>query len=151
MSKDIVKTINGIKFYFRILDFQGDNKRFYITYHEDSSLENFDITINKRWLDSVGMHEVMDNIKIVFNNPKRSTKKTIGEFWRIKKKLNYYEKKEIENIAERKIKSISDIENIIVEKFRGLNALGQVRALEYLEDLIGISKYRALNMKKVSN
>ena len=30
-----VRTINGFKFYIEILDFQGDNKKFYINYHND--------------------------------------------------------------------------------------------------------------------
>ncbi|WP_243895422.1 hypothetical protein [Clostridium perfringens] len=50
-----VKTINGFNFYFETLDFQGDSKKFYITYHNDISFKSFDIVINQIWINEVGL------------------------------------------------------------------------------------------------
>mgnify|MGYP007054734476 CR=1 FL=1 len=50
-----VRKINGFNFYFETLDFQGDNKKFYITLHADSSFKSFDIVINKNWIYGSGM------------------------------------------------------------------------------------------------
>lgn len=146
-----VKTINGFDFYFETLDFQGDSKKFYITYHKDISFKSFDIVINRRWINEVGFKKVMECVSKVFNDPKKSTKKTLRDLWRIDLKIKYYKNKALENDCKKKIDLIDNIEGKIIDRFRELNACGQVRVLEYLEDLIGISKYRALNMKKVSN
>ncbi|MDU2231615.1 MAG: hypothetical protein E7E40_08885, partial [Clostridium perfringens] len=79
----------------------------------------------------------------VFNDPKKATKKTLGDLWRIDLKLKYYRDKALENKCKEKIELIGNIEDKIVGEFKKLNAIGQVRALELLEDLIGINKYRA--------
>ncbi|BDU86950.1 hypothetical protein SNUCP2_00330 [Clostridium perfringens A] len=100
----IVKTINGFNFYFETLDFQGDNKKFYITYHNDISFRSFDIVINRRWIDKVGFQEAIKYISNVFNDPKKATKKTLGDLWRIDLKLKYYRDKALEN--EKKITEI---------------------------------------------
>ena len=138
-----VKTINGFNFYFEILDFQGDSKKFYITYHNDISFKSFDIVINRRWINEVGFEEAMKYVSNVWDNPKKATKKTLGDLWRIDLKLKYYRDKALENKCKEKIELIGNIEDKIVGEFKKLNAIGQVRALELLEDLIGINKYRA--------
>lgn len=138
-----VKTINGFNFYFEILDFQGDSKKFYITYHNDISFKSFDIVINQIWINEVGLKKVMEYVSNVFNDPKKATKKTLGDLWRIDLKLKYYRDKALENKCKEKIELIGNIEDKIVGEFKKLNAIGQVRALELLEDLIGINKYRA--------
>lgn len=138
-----VKTINGFNFYFETLDFQGDSKKFYITYHNDISFKSFDIVINRRWINEVGFEEAMKYVSNVWDNPKKATKKTLGDLWRIDLKLKYYRDKALENKCKEKIELIGNIEDKIVGKFKKLNAIGQVRALELLEDLIGINKYRA--------
>ncbi|EHP46937.1 MAG: hypothetical protein E7D79_15550 [Clostridium perfringens] len=138
-----VRTINGFNFHFEVLDFQGDNKKFYITYHNDISFRSFDIVINRRWIDKVGFEEAMKYVSNVWDNPKKATKKTLGDLWRIDLKLKYYRDKALENKCKEKIELIGDIEDKIVGEFKKLNVIGQVRALELLEDLIGINKYRA--------
>ncbi|EJT5934307.1 hypothetical protein QTI42_14605 [Clostridium perfringens] len=138
-----VKTINGFNFYFEILDFQGDSKKFYITYHNDISFKSFDIVINQIWINEVGLKKVMEYVSNIFNDPKKATKKTLGDLWRIDLKLKYYRDKALENKCKEKIELIGNIEDKIVGEFKKLNAIGQVRALELLEDLIGINKYRA--------
>lgn len=138
-----VKTINGFNFYFETLDFQGDSKKFYITYHNDISFKSFDIIINRRWINEVGFEEAMKYVSNVWDNPKKATKKTLGDLWRIDLKLKYYRDKALENKCKEKIELIGNIEDKIVGEFKKLNAIGQVRALELLEDLIGINKYRA--------
>lgn len=138
-----VRTINGFNFYFETLDFQGDNKKFYITYHNDISFRSFDIVINKRWIDKVGFEESINYVSNVFNDPKKATKKTLGDLWRIDLKLKYYRDRALENKCKEKIELIGNIEDKIVGEFKKLNAIGKVRALELLEDLIGINKYRA--------
>ncbi|EHK2357040.1 hypothetical protein NML04_15355 [Clostridium perfringens] len=138
-----VKTINGFNFYFETLDFQGDSKKFYITYHNDISFKSFDIVINRRWINEVGFEEAMKYVSNVWDNPKKATKKTLGDLWRIDLKLKYYRDKALENKCKEKIELIGNIEDKIVGEFKKLNAIGQVRALELLEDLIGINKYRA--------
>lgn len=138
-----VRTINGFNFYFETLDFQGDSKKFYITYHNDISFKSFDIVINQRWINEVGFKKVMEYVSNVFNDPKKTTKNTLGDLWRINLKLKYYRNKALENECKKKIETIGNIEHRIVEGFKGLNAIGQIRALELLEDLIGINKYRA--------
>ncbi|PWW84112.1 hypothetical protein CYK87_09340 [Clostridium perfringens] len=47
------------------------------------------------------------------------------------------------NNMKEKVESIDNIEENIIENFRKLNASGQVRVLELLEDLITLNKYRA--------
>lgn len=138
-----VRTINGFNFYFETLDFQGDNKKFYITYHNDISFRSFDIVINRRWIDKVGFEESIKYVSNVFNDPKKATKKTLGDLWRIDLKLKYYRDRALESKCKEKIELIGNIEEKIVGEFKKLNAIGQVRALELLEDLIGINKYRA--------
>ena len=138
-----VKTINGFNFYFETLDFQGDSKKFYITYHNDISFKSFDIVINRRWINEVGFEEAMKYVSNVWDNPKKATKKTLGDLWRIDLKLKYYRDKALENKCKEKIELIGNIDDKIVGEFKKLNAIGQVRALELLEDLIGINKYRA--------
>lgn len=138
-----VRTINGFKFYFETLDFQGDSKKFYITLHADSSFKSFDIVINKNWIDKVGLEEVIKYVSKVWDNPLGATKKTLGGLWRIDLKLKYYRDKALENKCKKKIELIGNIEDKILGEFKKLNAIGQVRALELLEDLIGINKYRA--------
>lgn len=138
-----VKTINGFNFYFETLDFQWDSKKFYITYHNDISFKSFDIVINRRWINEVGFEEAMKYVSNVWDNPKKATKKTLGDLWRIDLKLKYYRDKALENKCKEKIELIGNIEDKIVGEFKKLNAIGQVRALELLEDLIGINKYRA--------
>lgn len=138
-----VKTINGFNFYFEILDFQGDSKKFYITYHNDISFKSFDIVINRRWINEVGFEEAMKYVSNVWDNPKKATKKTLVDLWRIDLKLKYYRDKALENKCKEKIELIGNIEDKIVGEFKKLNVIGQVRALELLEDLIGINKYRA--------
>ncbi|HHD2971646.1 TPA: hypothetical protein ACOTJ4_002814 [Clostridium perfringens] len=138
-----VKTINGFNFYFETLDFQGDSKKFYITYHNDISFKSFDIVINRRWINEVGFEEAMKYVSNVWDNPKKATKKTLGDLWRIDLKLKYYRDKALENKCKEKIELIGNIEDKILGEFKKLNAIGQVRALELLEDLIGINKYRA--------
>ncbi|EHK2349779.1 hypothetical protein PTM93_14585 [Clostridium perfringens] len=138
-----VRTINGFNFYFETLDFQGDSKKFYITYHNDISFKSFDIVINQIWINEVGLKKVMEYVSNVFNDPKKATKKTLGDLWRIDLKLKYYRDKALENKCKEKIELIGNIEDKIVGEFKKLNAIGQVRALELLEDLIGINKYRA--------
>ncbi|MDK3224020.1 hypothetical protein EHZ12_15455 [Clostridium perfringens] len=138
-----VKTINGFNFYFETLDFQGDSKKFYITYHNDIYFKSFDIVINRRWINEVGFEEAMKYVSNVWDNPKKATKKTLGDLWRIDLKLKYYRDKALENKCKEKIELIGNIEDKIVGEFKKLNAIGQVRALELLEDLIGINKYRA--------
>ncbi|WCM70548.1 hypothetical protein LZD60_02970 [Clostridium perfringens] len=85
----------------------------------------------------------MEYVSNVFNDPKKATKKTLGDLWRIDLKLKYYRDKALENKCKKKIELIGNIEDKIVGEFKKLNAIGQVRALELLEDLIGINKYRA--------
>lgn len=138
-----VKTINGFNFYFETLDFQGDSKKFYITYHNDISFKSFDIVINRRWINEVGFEEAMKYVSNVWDNPKKATKKTLVDLWRIDLKLKYYRDKALENKCKEKIELIGNIEDKIVGEFKKLNVIGQVRALELLEDLIGINKYRA--------
>lgn len=138
-----VRTINGFNFHFEVLDFQGDNKKFYITYHNDISFRSFDIVINRRWIDKVGFEEAMKYVSNVWDNPKKATKKTLEDLWRIDLKLKYYRDKALENKCKEKIELIGNIEDKIVGEFKKLNVIGQVRALEFLEDLIGINKYRA--------
>lgn len=146
----IVKTINGFNFYFETLDFQGDNKKFYINLHADSSLKSFDIVINKNWIDKVGFEEAIKYVSKVWDNPKKFTEMTLGEYNEINSKIKYYrdkalenENKIIENKCKKKIGLIGNIEDKIVGEFKKLNAIGQVRALELLEDLITLNKYRA--------
>lgn len=141
MSKP--KTINGFNFYVEILDFQGDNKKFYIIYHDDMSFKSFDIVINQNWINEVGLKKAKEYVSKVFNDPKRATKKTLGDHWRINLKLKYYRDKTLENKCKKKIESIGNIEDKIVGEFKKLNAIGQVRALELLDSLIRINKYRA--------
>nr|WP_260337921.1 hypothetical protein [Clostridium perfringens] len=143
LNVSTVKTINGFNFYFEILDFQGDSKKFYITYHNDISFKSFDIVINQIWINEVGLKKVMEYVSNIFNDPKKATKKTLGDLWRIDLKLKYYRDKALENKCKEKIELIGNIEDKIVGEFKKLNAIGQVRALELLEDLIGINKYRA--------
>ncbi|WP_415347797.1 hypothetical protein [Clostridium perfringens] len=138
-----VRTINGFNFYFETLDFQGDSKKFYITYHNDISFKSFDIVINRRWINEVGFEEAMKYVSNVWDNPKKATKKTLVDLWRIDLKLKYYRDKALENKCKEKIELIGNIEDKIVGEFKKLNVIGQVRALELLEDLIGINKYRA--------
>ena len=145
-----VRTINGFNFYFEKLDFQGDNKKFYITLHADSSFKSFDIVINKNWIDKVGFEEAIKYVSKVWDNPLGATKKTLGGLWRINLKLKYYrdkalenENKIIENKCKKKIELIGNTEDKIVREFKKLNAIGQVIALEFLKSLIEINKYRA--------
>lgn len=138
-----VGTINGFNFHFEVLDFQGDNKKFYITYHNDISFKSFDIVINQNWINEVGFDEFMKSLSNVWENPKKAIKKTLEDLWRIDLKLKYYRDKALENKCKKKIELIGNIEDKIVGEFKKLNAIGQVRALELLEGLIGINKYRA--------
>lgn len=137
------RIINGFNFYFETLDFQGDNKKFYITLHADSSFKSFDIVINKNWIDKVGFEEAIKYVSKVWENPKKAIKKTLEDLWRIDLKLKYYRDKALENKYKEKIELIGNIEDKILGEFKKLNAIGQVRALELLEGLIGINKYRA--------
>ncbi|MGG5460009.1 hypothetical protein [Clostridium sp. B9] len=138
-----VRTINGFNFYFETLDFQGDNKKFYITLHADSSFRSFDIVINRRWINKVGFEEAMKYVSNFWDNPKKATKKTLGDLWRIDLKLKYYRYKALENECKKIIESIGNIEDKILEGFKKLNAIGQVRALELFEELMEKNKYRA--------
>ncbi|MBO3304817.1 hypothetical protein JJB75_17320, partial [Clostridium perfringens] len=58
-------------------------------------------------------------------------------------KLKYYRNKALENECKKKIELIGNIEDKIVGGFKKLNAIGQVRVLALLENLIGINEYRA--------
>ena len=90
----------------------------------------------------------MEYVSNVFNDPKKATKKTLGDLWRIDLKLKYYRDKALDNKCKKKIELIGNIEDKIVGEFKKLNAIGQVRALELLEDLIGINKYRAQGIER---
>lgn len=137
----IVKTINGFNFYFETLDFQGDNKKFYINLHADSSLKSFDIVINKNWINEVGFDEFMKSLSNVLDNPKKSIKKTLGDLWRVNSKIKYYRNKALENECKKKIESIDKIEDKIIEKFKRLNTMGKANLLEHLDTLLGTNKY----------
>lgn len=148
MNRDIVQIINGFKFYIETLDFQGNNKKFYITFHQDSSFKSFDIVINQNWINEVGFEKAMEYVSNVFNDPKKSTKKTLGDLWRVNSKIKYYrnkvlenEKKIIENECKKKIESIDKIEDKIIERFKRLNTMGKANLLEHLDTLLGTNKY----------
>ena len=145
--------INGFNFYFETLDFQGDSKKFYITYHNDISFRSFDIVINQKWINEVGFEKVMECLSKVFNDPLKSTKKTLGDWCRVKAKIDYYKRKQskkekqlekqlFEEIIKYEFKKIENVELTLIRKFRLLNEFGKASAMDYINDLIEMNRYK---------
>ncbi|SHF15328.1 hypothetical protein [Clostridium fallax] len=148
----IVQTINGFNFYFEILDFQGDNKKFYINIHscdENHKFKNFIVYLNRQWVKSIGMQEVKKELAKVFENPIDVPKTTLEDLWRIDSKIKHYKSIKLEKDNQLYRKSIKDefkkIENVevtLIEKFKSLNTDGQAMLMSYLDDLMLLNKYR---------
>lgn len=148
--KKLIKNINGNIFHISALNFQGDNKKFYLTYHPSSELNEFDLVINRSWINSSGINSVTESLKTVFYNPEQAiTVRTLGSLRKIYIKLDYYRKrqseKEIESFREcikDELKKIENAEITLIEKFRSLNESGQAMVMSYIEDLTGMNRYK---------
>ena len=148
--KELIKNINGNIFYISALDFQGDNKKFYLTYHPSNELNEFDLVINRKWINSIGINKVMESLEVVFYNPEKAiTVKTLGALRKIYIKLEYYREKQAEEEIQRfresiknEFKKIENAELSLIEKFRGLNESGQAMAMDYINDLTEMNRYK---------
>lgn len=59
----------------------------------------------------------------------------------IKEHVDYIEHERKLKSAKRTLEQIENFEDKIIQSIRRLNALGQARALEYINDLLGINRY----------
>ena len=145
----MIRKINGNIFYISALDFQGDNKKFYITFHPSNTINGFDLTFNKKWIDSIGMDSVVEKIEYILLNPKKAMVNRFGKLIKIHKKLEFYRKKQLEKeqqlFKDNLIKEFNKIENAeltLIRKFRLLNEFGKASAMYYINDLIEINRYK---------
>ncbi len=150
--QELIKNINGNIFYISALDFQGDNKKFYFTYHLGGIYDGtnkFDLVINKKWIDIVGMNSVVEKIEYILINPKRAMVNKFGKLIKIHKKLEFYRKKQSEKERQlfkdnliKEFKKIENAELTLIRKFRLLNEIGKASAMDYINDLIEMNRYK---------
>ncbi|MDQ0150677.1 hypothetical protein ACFO6R_11450 [Eubacterium multiforme] len=145
----MIRKINGNIFYISALDFQGDNKKFYITFRTINGVSGFDLVINRKWIDTVGMGNVAGKIELALANPRKAMVNRFGKLIKIHKKLEFYRKKQSEKeehlFKDNLIKEFKKVENAkstLIEKFNSLNESGQARALDYLNDLTEMNRYK---------
>lgn len=147
--QELIKNINGNIFYIEKLDFQGDNKKFYITFHSGKEFDKFDLVINKKFANPVGREYLRKKLEYVLSNPNKALANRFGKLIKIHKKLEFYRKKQLEKekqlfeeIIKYEFKKIENAELTLIEKFNLLNESGQAIALNYIDDLTEINRYK---------
>lgn len=147
--QELIKNINGNIFYIEKLDFQGDNKKFYITFHSVKEFDKFDLVINKKFANPVGREYLRKELEYVLSNPNKALANRFGKLIKIHKKLEFYRKKQSEKEEQlfkdnliKEFKKIENAELTLIRKFRLLNEFGKARALNYIDDLIEMNRYK---------
>ncbi|WP_338630496.1 hypothetical protein [Clostridium baratii] len=150
--KETIKKINGNIFYISALDFQGDNKKFYITFCTIGGVSGFKIAINKKFVNPDGREHLKKELEYVLDNPTKAIGNRFKKAIRTYKKLEFYRKKQLEKKEEKfrerikeKFKKIENFELTLIEKVRMLNEDGQAMAMSYIDDLTGMNKYKLEN------